>query len=69
LPPLTKRCCCAACLHKAKLKLANERRRVLHEERSCVVCEKLFVPAQSMAKTCCNTCRQKLFRQRQRADR
>jgi hypothetical protein len=61
---LSHRCCCADCLHKAKLKRANERRRVRHEERSCVVCEKPFVPAQSTGKTCSNTCRQKLFRLR-----
>jgi hypothetical protein len=62
--PLPKRCCCADCLYKAKLKRANERRRVRHTERPCLACGKLFIPTQSTAKTCSATCRQRLFRQR-----
>ncbi len=62
---LHERCCCAECLHKAKLKRANERRRVRHEARPCLACGTLFIPSQSTAKTCSNACRQRLFRQRQ----
>lgn len=61
---LRNRCCCAECLHKVELKRANERRRVRHDERPCEVCGTMFVPTQSTAKTCSNTCRQRLFRHR-----
>jgi hypothetical protein len=60
---LRRRSCCEDCLHKATLRRANERRRVRHEKRKCVVCKKLFMPTQSSAQTCSNTCRQRLFRQ------
>ena len=61
------RYCCVDCLHKAKNKQANARRRVRHKERACIVCGRLFIPTQSTAKTCSNNCRQRLFRQRHAA--
>jgi hypothetical protein len=60
--PLRERCCCADCFHKATLRKANERRRVRHREMACEMCGKMFVPKQSTAKTCSNTCRQRLYR-------
>jgi hypothetical protein len=61
---LRERCCCGDCFHKATLRRANERRRVHHDKIKCVACRKLFVPTQSTAKTCSNTCRQRLHRRR-----
>ena len=65
--PLRLRCCCFACQHKAVLRKANERRRVRHDPQACVECGKMFTPAQSTARTCSNTCRQRQFRQRHAA--
>lgn len=61
--PLHSRCCCSDCLHKAKLRRNNVRRRVHHERRACVVCGTMYTPTQSTQKTCSSTCRQRLYRQ------
>jgi hypothetical protein len=61
---LRDRYCCLDCLRKAKNKQANDRRRVRHDARPSVVCGRPFIPKQTTAKTCGNTCRQRLHRQR-----
>lgn len=58
---LRDRCCCQTCFRRA-----NERRRVRHDQIACEACGEMFTPRQSTARTCSNTCRQRLFRQRHR---
>jgi hypothetical protein len=62
--PLRDRWCCETCFDRALLNRANERRRVRHGQRPCMVCGTPFIPKKSTAKTCSNRCRQRLFRQR-----
>jgi hypothetical protein len=60
----TERVCCDDCRHIMVNRRASERRRVRHEQITCIVCDKTFVPTRSDAFCCGNTCRQAAHRQR-----
>jgi hypothetical protein len=66
---LSERVCCRDCLRRMRNERNNECRRVEHHKVRCAVCKKTFVQKRGDARTCSNTCRQRLFRQQQRAQR
>jgi hypothetical protein len=52
------------CSKRCSEKTAAERRRVRHEEKTCAVCDELFVPKRCDARYCSNACRQDAYRKR-----
>ena len=57
--------CSLACTYVAKLARNAERRRVDHDDQTCVHCTNTFTPRRADALTCSPACRQASYRRRQ----
>ena len=67
--PRFPRVCSWACAYMVKLARSKVVRRVERFTEICDGCGERFVPKRSDARTCGNRCRQRVFRERQRASR
>jgi hypothetical protein len=59
--------CSAKCNRRAILDKAKAARHATRQAKLCAACQKEFMPRRSDATTCSNTCRQAVFRAKQKS--